>query len=81
MPVLFTVGDFTIRTYLLCIILAIFTAVALIRFYEIPRLIWFRITPTMADVFEFTVFGYQVDGEPEADRVSNVLTLQVEVRP
>ncbi len=45
------------------------------------RLIWFRITPTMADLFEFTIFGYQVDGEPEADRVSNVLTLQVEVRP
>lgn len=45
------------------------------------RLIWFRITPTMADVFEFVIFGYQVDGEPETDRVSNVLTLQVEVRP
>ncbi len=38
MPVLFTVGDFTIRTYLLCTVLAIFTAVVLIRYYEIPNL-------------------------------------------
>ncbi len=38
MPVLFTVGDFTVRTYLLFTILAITTAVTLIRYYEIPRL-------------------------------------------
>lgn len=38
MPVLFTVGDFTIRTYLLFTVLAMVTAAALIRYYEIPRL-------------------------------------------
>lgn len=38
MPVLFTVGDFTIRTYLLFALLAIFSVVVLIRYYEVPRL-------------------------------------------
>jgi len=38
MPVLFTVGDFTIRTYLVVALLAIITVVALARFYEAPRL-------------------------------------------
>ncbi len=38
MPVLFTVGDFTFRTYLLFVIVAIIAAVVLVRFYEAPRL-------------------------------------------
>ncbi len=38
MPVLFTLGDFTFRTYLLFTLLAFAAAVALIRYYETPRL-------------------------------------------
>ncbi len=38
MPVLFTVGDFPVRTYLVLALLAIIVVVALARYYEAPRL-------------------------------------------
>lgn len=38
MPVLFTLGGFTFRTYLVFVIVAIIMAVVLARFYESPRL-------------------------------------------
>ncbi len=45
------------------------------------RVIWFRITPTEPAEFAFNIFGYLPDnnGEPSANRVSNILTLQAEV--
>ncbi len=44
------------------------------------RLIWFRITPSKAEKFEFNIFGYQMkEGEPDKARISNVITLQAEV--
>ncbi len=47
---------------------------------DMTRLIWFRITPTAGDQFEFEIFGYQIEeGSPGEARVSNILTLQAEV--
>lgn len=44
------------------------------------RVIWFRITPTEPDEFEFEIFGY-LPGEkdPLLNRVSNILTLKAGV--
>ncbi len=38
MPVLFTVGDFPVRTYLVLALLAIIVVAVLVRYYEAPRL-------------------------------------------
>ncbi len=47
---------------------------------DTTRLIWFRITPTEAENFEFEIFGYQAEEDDHnLVRVSNVLTLQAEI--
>lgn len=47
------------------------------------RVIWFRITPTEPAEFTFEIYGYLPEGEEEdlsPGRISNILTLQAEVK-
>ena len=45
------------------------------------RVIWFRITPTELEEFEFAIYGYlREEGESSVNRVSTILTLQAEVK-
>jgi len=49
---------------------------------DMNRVIWFRITPTELAEFAFDIYGHLPgeEGDPSRERVSNILTLQAEVK-